>query len=169
MWICTFPVKYSWFMSKASLLFLMLTYIITTSTLVAGVKCQLIHTSLAVSRRVMYVKGLILRGEVTRISICTSALLNTKLWRFAELQYAQNGMSSLGPYINCLCFSFSRQVTEFSLYIKYLLFYNRWHFVSLHMRILVCSILIRKKVTLLHVTWYKRSQDTNRVKKSLIH
>lgn len=56
----------------------MLTYIVTTSTLVAGVKCQLIHTSLAVSRRVMYVKGLILRGEVTRISICTSALLKHK-------------------------------------------------------------------------------------------
>lgn len=76
-------------MSKGSLLSLMLTHIVTTPTLVAGVKCQLIHTSPAVSRRVMCVKGLVLRGEVTWISICTSALLNTKPWRLEKLQCAQ--------------------------------------------------------------------------------
>lgn len=160
MWICTFPVKYSRFVSKASFLSLMLTYMVTISALVAGVKCQLIHTSLAVSRRVMYVKGLILRGEVTRIYICTSALLNTKL-EICKAAICTKWEKFTGVR-TCLCFSFSRQVTEFSLYTKSLVFYNRQRFASLHMWILVCSVLIRKKPTPLHVTWYRRSQHTNR-------
>lgn len=138
MWICTFPVKYSWFMSKGSLLSLMLTHIVTTPTLVAGVKCQLIYTSRAVSRGVMYVKGLVLRGEVTQISICTSALLNTKLWRFEKLQYAQNGMWSLQKECG-MCLSFSRQDTEFSLCTKYFLYYSRRSFT--------CKFYINKEKT----------------------
>lgn len=168
MQICTFPVKYSWFISKASLLFVMLTYIVTTSTLVAGVKYQLIHSSVAVSRRVIYVKDMILRGEVTRISICTSALPNTKVWRFAKLQQAQNRMSSWGVIHKKLCFSLSRPVTEFAHYTKRLLFYNRQHFASIHMQVLECFVLIKKKATLLYITLYKKSQDINRLKKGLI-
>lgn len=162
MWICTFPVKYSWFMSKGSLLSLMLTHIVTTSTLVAGVKCQLIYTSRAVSRGVMCVKGLVLRGEVTRISIRTSALLNTKLWRFEKLQYAQNGMWSLGAMQKELgiCLSFSRQDKEFSLCTKYFPYYDR--------RCFTCKFYINKEknCTSLHSM---RRQDTKRLKKNLIH
>lgn len=78
-----------------------------------------------------------------------------------SFQYAQNGMNSLG-WRNCLCFSFSEKVAAFSLYKKYLLFYNRQRFATW---IFVCSVVIRKKATLLHVTWYERSQGTNRLKK----
>lgn len=79
------------------------------------------------------------------LPVCTSALLNTKLWRFAMLLNIHKiGWVHWGPHRrNYLCFSFSGQVTEFSLHTKYLLFYNGQHFAGFHADI--CMFCIKKK------------------------